>query len=311
MMISIHKIQEHLAIDSRLYSRVPLDLIEKSTADVLTEQNIYETSTSNILDAAVKFDLGNVNSKNLETLIDTGKECASEGLLELPFEITYAEGSFEYGSSEIRSGTVFAPASRCFGAAEFESRPELMGGTAALNFSRISGCDNDQNSWKAPTLITVFSQGFTDIFCVPALKSIAENYEITDDQCQGAADINTTLLYVLHSLINARGIKLQIEPAPAKLNRKRAKKNKLPLHEHRVLKIGGYSSGGRVLGVGATHASPRAHWRRGHIRTIHQGTPKQKRIAIPSSLINGPGFVSKDYEISVLDCPRLCDREQK
>jgi hypothetical protein len=297
-MISIHKIQEHLAIGSRLHNRIPLDLIEKSTADALTEQNIYEISISKILDAAVKFDLGNVNSKNLGTLIDTGRECATEGFLALPFEITYAEGSFEYGSGKIRSGTLFAPASKCFGVAEFESRPELIGGTAALNFSRISGCDNVQDSWKAPTLITVFSRGFTDIFCVPAMKNLAENYEITDDQCQGAADINTTLLYVLHSLINARGIEIQTEPAPAKLNRRRAKKNKPPLYEHHVLKIGGYSSNGRVLGVGASHASPRAHWRRGHIRTIRRGTPQQKRIAIPACLINGPGFVSKDYEIS-------------
>jgi hypothetical protein len=296
-MISIHKIQERLEIGSRVFSRVPMDLIEKPTADALREQIIYEISISKVLDAANKFDLGNINSKNLETLIDTGRECAAGGLLALPFEITYAEGSFEYGSGELRSGTVFAPASKYLGVAEFESRPELIGGTAALNFSRISGCDNIQDSWKSPTLITVFSRGFTDIFCVPAVKNLVEKYEISDDQCQRTADINTTLLYALHSLINARGIEIQTEPAPAKLNRSRAKKNKLPLYEHHVLKIGGFSKSGRVLGVGASHASPRSHWRRGHIRTIHQGTPKEKRIAIPACLITGPGFISKEYEV--------------
>ncbi len=62
--------------------------------------------------------------------------------------------------------------------------------------------------------------------------------------------------------------------------------------------LGHYSSRGRVLGLGASHASPRAHWRRGHIRTIYKNTPKQKRITIPATLINGLGFVSKDYEVS-------------
>jgi hypothetical protein len=38
-------------------------------------------------------------------------------------------------------------------------------------------------------------------------------------------------------------------------------------------------------------ASPRQHWRRGHIRTL----PSGEKIAIQAMLINGRGFISKEY----------------
>jgi hypothetical protein len=297
-MLSAHKIQESLATFSQLFSPLPWDHIEEPDLEVLKDQENYIKRASEMLDAAVKFDIGEINPKNSQALFSTGKECAEEGLLNLPFETTYVEANFVYDTFKRRCASVFAPVSACLDETLFGRIPDFIGGTAALNFTFTREFCAAKGSWKVPTLISIFSRDFSKTCAVPAAKELTEYAAMTKYQRLKTARINTTMLYIMHSLINARGVELQTESAPIRLNRKRVQQNKPPLYEHHVLKIGGYSSNGRVLGVGASHASPRAHWRRGHIRTIHRGTPKQKRIAIPVTFINGPGFISKDYEVS-------------
>jgi hypothetical protein len=297
-MISVHKIQESIAACGQFHSPEPHGLIGKTNLEILSEQKSYLEMANEFLDLAVKFDIGEINIENSQSLIDTGKECAEEGLFSLPFPATYIEATLVDSTSKKRFGSVFAPASTCFDEATFEKRPEFIGGTVALNFSHNSESVPTKSPWEIHTLASVINREFTKTYHAFVSNELAENANLTTDQGEEMAAISTAILYILHTLINARGVEVQTEPAPVKLNRRRAQKNKPPLYEHHTLKIGGFSSSGRVLGVGASHASPRSHWRRGHIRTIHQGTLKQKRIAIPACLINGPGFVSKDYEIS-------------
>jgi hypothetical protein len=294
-MISAHKIQERVETFNQFYSSVPSG---NAKLEVITEQSKYMKRASEMLDAAVKFDLGEINPKNSKALFDTGRECAENNLLNLPFETTYVEANLEYDTFKRRCASVFAPVAACLDETFFGRYPEFIGGTAALNFTLTKETGAAKSSWKIPTMIAIFNPNFTKTCAVPAAKELTEYSSMTADERRESARFNTTMLYITHSLINARGVKLQTETAPIRLNRRRIQKNKPPLYEHHILKIGGYSSSGRVLGVGASHASPRAHWRRGHIRTIHRGTPKQKQIAIPVTLINGPGFISKDYEVS-------------
>jgi hypothetical protein len=297
-MNSSHKIQECLTKYIQLYGPLPWEVIDKTELEVLKDQEGYVHRISKILDAAIKFDLGEISVEASETLFETGKECAEEGLLSLPFEEIYVEATLVNGTAKKRFGFMYAPASKCFDEVLFERHPEFIDGTAALCFFRKSEPTIARGTWELPAVIAVFNWDFTETYIAPAALEFTDYAALTDEQWEYSKNLNTSMLYVAHSLINARGVKLQTEPAPVKLNRKRIQKNKPPLYEHHVLKIGGYSSSGRVLGVGASHASPRAHWRRGHIRTIRRGTPQQKRIRIPASLINGPGFVSKEYEIS-------------
>ncbi len=297
-MISVHKIQESLATCLQLHGHEIHSFKEKSTLEMLSGQKNYLKRASELLDVAVKFDIGEISTQNSQALIDTARECAKEGLFNLPFEVTYVEATLVDSTTEERFGSVFAPASTCFDADLFERRPEFMGGTVALNFSRINESGSAKGSWGIHTLATVINRDFSKTYHAFISDELADSAALTDDQGEDLAGNSTAMIYIMHSLINARGVEIRTEPAPVKLNRKRVQKNKPPLYEHRTINIGGYSSSGRVLGVGATHASPRSHWRRGHIRTIHQGTPHQKRIAIPACLINGPGFISKDYEIS-------------
>jgi hypothetical protein len=297
-MISAHKIQEHLASIASSYRPLPWSYINKSESEVPLNQESHIIKASELLNDAVKFDLGELSQQNSRALFYTGIEYAKEGLLKLPFEPTYAEVTFVNDTINKRSGTVFAPTSMLFDEAVFEKHPEFVGGTAALSFSRINKTIKSNDFWGIHALIAVISPDCKEVYSVPMAKGLPEYAVLTETQRHDEAYCSITKLCIMHSLINARGVELQTEPAPTKLNRKRFQRNKPPLYEYHILKIGGYSSGGRVLGFGASHASPRAHWRRGHIRTIHEGTPKQKKIPIPATLINGPGFVSKDYEIS-------------
>ena len=56
----------------------------------------------------------------------------------------------------------------------------------------------------------------------------------------------------------------EVEP-PAKLNKKRVKSGKAPIPTYRTIHISDHVSRGGREAIGS-HASPRAHWRRGHIR---------------------------------------------
>jgi hypothetical protein len=297
-MISAHKIQESLSTCRQLHDNEPHRFKEKSTLETLSGQNHYLKRASELLDVATKFDIGEIRLENSQALIDTARECADEGLFGLPFEVTYVEATIVDGPSEMRFGIVFAPVSTCFDDADFEKHPEFLGGTVALNFSRIDEIGTTKGTWGIHTLAAIINSEFTKTWHAFVSNELADNAALTVDQSEDLASISTAILYIMHSLISAKGVEFHTESPPAKLNRKRVQNCRPPLYEHHVLKTGGYASSGRVLGVGATHASPRSHWRRGHIRTIHPGTPKQKRIAIPASLINGPGFVSKEYEVS-------------
>ena len=88
---------------------------------------------------------------------------------------------------------------------------------------------------------------------------------------------------------------------PAKLNKKRNKKGKLLLFEYKTLVItgGGNSSGSHQ---GGTHASPRLHMRRGHIRRLRTTT-----VWVRSCMVGDPtkGRILKDYKLNPKGKPDL------
>lgn len=77
---------------------------------------------------------------------------------------------------------------------------------------------------------------------------------------------------VLTSILNAKGVELKTHSAPIKLNEKRQKRGLLPINDINeiVIKVGAktYSADGSEKG---SHASPRMHWRRGHVRRLPSG----------------------------------------
>jgi hypothetical protein len=101
---------------------------------------------------------------------------------------------------------------------------------------------------------------------------------------------------VLTAILSVRGAMVTIEKAPEKLNIKRARKGRALIDDvrHVTIVVGGvqYAVSGHPKG---THASPRLHWRRGHIRHLASGA-----VAIISPCLVGSaeqGVVKHDYAV--------------
>jgi hypothetical protein len=106
------------------------------------------------------------------------------------------------------------------------------------------------------------------------------------------------LLTVLGLLATETGVVVDSVCAPKFINAKRAKKGEPPVgFEHKIVRIDPTllkMSG--VVSVGGSHASPRLHWRRGHIRTLASGVKTQVRPCIVGDLSRGR--VTHDYMIA-------------
>lgn len=88
-------------------------------------------------------------------------------------------------------------------------------------------------------------------------------------RADSADEISAALAFAAVS--SCANVRMQAVPAPGPLNAKREKGGKVPFFETRVLEIeqdGFVVRAGEAAGRGGTHASPRAHLRRGHIRHV-------------------------------------------
>lgn len=83
-------------------------------------------------------------------------------------------------------------------------------------------------------------------------------------------------------------------PPPKFINAKRIKKGKVPFFSYKTLHITGEASESGES-AGGTHASPRLHLRRGHIRKLADG----RRVWVRHCLVGdkSKGFVAHDYKV--------------
>lgn len=106
------------------------------------------------------------------------------------------------------------------------------------------------------------------------------------------------LLQILGLMSTGSGIvQTVVRPQMKFINAKRVRKGEVPLdYEHTVVSIDPTVL--RLPGVvaqGGTHASPRLHWRRGHIRTLQGGRKVQVRPCVVGDVSRGT--VTHDYDI--------------
>lgn len=91
------------------------------------------------------------------------------------------------------------------------------------------------------------------------------------------------------------GIEVRKIEAPIALNKKRARKGKAPLRDYHVLRLSAATEK-ESRELGGTHASPRIHFRRGHIRTLADG----RELWIKSTIVGlktGDDWVRKEYKV--------------
>ena len=118
----------------------------------------------------------------------------------------------------------------------------------------------------------------------------------------GYNEKNTEYVMMMHAramnlfyILGCSNVETADNPAPAALNKKRTKAGKFPVLEYKtlVLKLNAPSTT-RQSG-GGTHASPRVHLRRGHIRKIESG----RRVWVQACVVGSThGMVLKDYRIT-------------
>ena len=171
----------------------------------------------------------------------------------------------------------------------------------------ISFIDSDQ-TWTPPPACMFFPRGGNkDLkdkgrsLILPLGVASYGAYPESERPTRIARDLADEVFATLHlmmALALDKG-KHEILPAPTKLNKKRAKKNRIPLYEYKILDIVAdvlhsptYSSKPHQ---GGTHASPRMHKRRGHVRRL----PSGKQTWVRNMIVGKPtaGMVEKEYSV--------------
>ena len=104
-------------------------------------------------------------------------------------------------------------------------------------------------------------------------------------------------IWVLLSLLLALqccNVKTENVPVPIALNKKRVERKKLPFVEYKILTVGTEHAGS--LSGSGTHASPRQHIRRGHIRRITD----TRTVWVNQCMVGDPnkGTIVKDYRVT-------------
>jgi hypothetical protein len=213
-------------------------------------------------------------------LFETAKEFARAGLLRLPFPAVV----FEAEPDEIEDGLLSWFVLGC--------EPRALAGPA--DRARV-----------LPDLVFQLFGLYSDGVGFVGGYSIAlfgDKVRIDDNHRDIRRDVAALVLpkyaakFALAALvaIGSKGVKSELVAAPERLNRQRAKKGRRPLGAYRKVILGDVvARNGGTSGEGG-HASPRLHWRRGHVRTLASG----RQVPVVPHLVGSSelGIVRKDYE---------------
>lgn len=168
---------------------------------------------------------------------------------------------------------------------KFTSLAIYMQNDECENYSLLI-CQNSGDEWNI-LFPVIISKNIDDSFNYKKLGYSEENMEVVKWYHAAALQI----FYVM----GCSNITTQNHAAPVALNKKRLRKGKPPLYEYKtlVLTLDAKSKPGESKG--GTHASPRVHLRRGHIRKLDDF----RRVWVQACVVvgSGNGMVAKDYKI--------------
>ena len=251
---------------------------------------------------AAKFDLGTYHKTDAELLRLTGNEQVREGILSMPFPYTYAEIKVIRDTNDTRYiQNLYVPYNDISKIVSFD--PKYTNGVdlsdAFVSFQFRPDGDELDFSFMAPVIGLDKSTGQIVMCSTPSILALMKGAEVDWSEVPQYIQLHHGMLSTMLGLLTATGVEIDLEPAPERLNKARIAKGKLPAYEHHVVKIGGISSSGNVIGVGMDRASPRKHLRRGHTRTYNRGEDNEWKKSIPACVISGRGFISKEYVMDI------------
>ena len=182
---------------------------------------------------------------------------------------------------------------------KFKIKPEEEG---MIYFTRILGYKN--GGWKFPPGFGFFNPKSCNLneekrtingFYSNTILELYDQREkdLKEQEIKNIIDTGFNTLLEFCSIVNCENITKEKLESPAKINKKREQKGKLPLYSYHYLKLKNDKYTPNELG--GNHASPRAHLRRGHIRHLPSGKSIWVRHAFVGN--NNEGFVEKKYII--------------
>lgn len=183
------------------------------------------------------------------------------------------------------------------------SHMDRFNGTVGERSILVVGCcEVEENFWTFlpsaavlnPETVEVLDNGLFSIAPVPFIEEIYNRpgytlqekaYDISDE-VQAAVEFMMT--------VNCENVKRERIEAPAKLNKKREANGKPAFGSYWVLDVlkQSYEKG---PSAGGSHASPRMHFRRGHIRRLASGKTTFVRHTMVGN--GAAGVVQKTYNI--------------
>jgi hypothetical protein len=230
-----------------------------------------------------------------DVLLETGKELLDEGLAVLPYphvvfckRMSFVLGPEDYTRSNEPVGvTGSLTMEYVFSLEYWRGLPEspdrkIIG---CRGYSRVLG----RTPWCANGLLMTFPDA-TD--CDHWDANPDEG--LTADQQSKTMSIAYQFCVSALAALSSKGPHIRTQPAPEKLNKQRAKKGKLPIFEYHIVEIPRWARE-RAEAQGGTHASPRLHWRRGHVRRL----AGERRTLVRAALVGVAenGFINKDYAV--------------
>tara|TARA_R110000744_G_scaffold373657_1_gene485960 strand:- start:45 stop:932 length:888 start_codon:yes stop_codon:yes gene_type:complete len=293
-------LQLHRIIDN---NKLEINKIQAYSQGFLMKEAVnWLEAINGLLAASAKFNIPALEPPVFTELSITANAYQKEGLLRLPFDVCYIEGplnskrELSAGANDVKMGVLAFKVNAFSEALDLDATEEDI----AFILHR-GGKPSIKSPWLTPRIANVFRQSDGHVMSHLTGGADMDNTISPPEEIhlREAATATMTYLWAALALINSPSADREIETPPLKLQKAREKRGKCPLFEHHVLKIGGMTSTGKLLAKGGTHASPRQHWRRGHVRVLRRDTPEEKKTLIPACLVSGRGFVSKDYEVHI------------
>jgi len=238
--------------------------LQKSSAS--NKQKLHFSSLSKVIDQAIKFELAGVD---------------------LP------GGNLSY--PKLPFNTIYIEVVDTLRLASIDKKERLTLGILAI--------DNDDHILIVPTqiwssdvcLLTYNIRLYKDL----SLKFYESEWLVSGesldkDRAEYLSKLYADMIVDFCNMVNCSNIIYMDNPAPEKLNKKRVKKGKQPLYSYKTLHIKTDTRTVNKNNQGGTHASPRVHFRRGHIRQLANNSIWVQPCMVGSKEL---GMVHKGYRV--------------
>lgn len=203
------------------------------------------------LSLAHGFDISAIESTFCDALVKTASEAFHEDMLPLPFDVVL----FNFGACGNNDGIMFC---------DFVVKSD--DGFTVQEIFRVGG------KWLIMPWVASIHIGEN----LNEGGSTIHNLEFASDhklEKRNFDQASYSTQRVLQALVclETKYVRLIDQDAPDKLNKAREKRGASPISGHKIVTIDMDSAEVGISDRGGTHASPRLHWRRGHVRHLAGG----------------------------------------